>query len=204
MEHRTAIAPQVEERESGKPLITGYAAVFHRDGDPGTEYEIFPGLVEQLSRTAFSRALKDRDDVRALFNHDAQKILGRVSAGTLRLNVDDRGLRYEIDPPETQYSRDLITSIRRGDVDGSSFAFTARSEHLRAEEARDVRVLEDVNLYDVGPVTYPAYKSSTTGLRSECLEPELYEQWQKWRELRAERKAMVEQRLREIKLDGYR
>ncbi len=119
---------------------------------------------------AFSRALERKDDCRGLFNHDPNHVLGRASSGTLRLEQDGKGLRYEIDLPDTQAARDLATSIERGDVDGSSFAFDVDGQTFRS--SRDdsgnitvVREVTSVTLYDVSPVTYPAYSGSTVGMR---------------------------------------
>jgi hypothetical protein len=90
----------VERREDGKPIIVGYGSVFYREDDPGTEYELWRGFKERIGRSAFDSRLTD--DVRALFNHDTNMVLGRTTAETLKLSVDDVGLRYEIEPPDTR------------------------------------------------------------------------------------------------------
>lgn len=158
----------VETRDDGKPVIVGYAAVFYRAADRGTEFPLFEGIVERVARTAFDQI--DKDDVRALYNHDPRAVLGRVRAGTMRLSVDDVGLRYEIDPPDTQVGRDTLESIRRGDVDGSSFGFNPRgSKGIGWETNPDgtgVRWLRSLSVFDVGPVTYPAYQATSAGVRS--------------------------------------
>lgn len=169
--------PELQERSDGAlPLIVGYASVFYRAGDPATEYEIFPAdaygprVVERIMPTAFDRAARE-DDVAGLFNHDSAIVLGRSSAGTLRLSVDATGLRFEIDPPDTGAARDLIQSLRRGDIRGSSFAFLPRGtkivENKTAGGPGEV-VLErhDVQLFDVGPVTFPAYAGASSGVRA--------------------------------------
>lgn len=167
----------LQQRADGAlPLIVGYAAVFYREGDPATEYEIWPAdqygprVVERIMPTAFSRAVRE-DDVRGLFNHSSDIVLGRASAGTLRLFVDQVGLRYEIDPPDTAAARDLIQSLRRGDITGSSFAFIPRASEYRDITA-DGKLVEtvierhDVQLFDVGPVTFPAYAGASSGVRT--------------------------------------
>jgi HK97 family phage prohead protease len=163
---------KVETRADGSKAITGYAAVFHRDGEPGTEYRLGPDIVERIAPTAFNRAIQEKHDARALFNHDPNMLLGRASAGTLRLSVDQRGLRYEIDIPDTNVGKDVATSIARGDLSGSSFAFRINGkggQRFEKGKEQDVRNIIDVDLFDVGPVTYPAYEGTTTGLRSrEC------------------------------------
>jgi HK97 family phage prohead protease len=181
---------KVETRADGGKAIVGYAAVFHRDGEAGTEYRLGTDVVERIAPTAFTRALKEKHDARALFNHDPNMLLGRAGAGTLRLSVDTTGLRYEIDLPDTQVGKDVATSIARGDLAGSSFAFAINGkEGQRFERGKegDVRHILDVNLYDVGPVTYPAYEATSTGLRSgDCSDAfEAVNEWRKEQEAEA-------------------
>lgn len=159
------------------PTIVGYASVFYVAGDPGTEFELCgadaygPRVVEHILPGAFDRALAE-DDVRALANHDPSQILGRTAAGTCKLSVDAVGLRYEITPPDTTAARDLVASIRRGDVTGSSFAFVPRDTSYRdiqadgATPAQTVIEHRDCQLWDVGPVTYPAYAGTAAGVRA--------------------------------------
>jgi hypothetical protein len=157
------------QKEADKPtLITGYAAVFN------SVSKISSSFSEVIRPTAFTRALKEKQDVRALFNHHAGKVLGRTKPGTLRLSVDAKGLRYEIDAPNTTVAHDLIESIDRGDIDASSFGFVARGQKWN-ETTKDgvttyLREILDVDLLDVSPVTYPAYASTTAGVRSQLFE----------------------------------
>jgi uncharacterized protein len=140
--------------------LTGYAALFNKLSlDLGY-------FREQLAPGAFSKALT-RCDVRALFNHDPSAVLGRTSAGTLQLSEDATGLRMECTLPDTTLGRDLAESIRRGDVQGQSFAFTVAADKWDFSGETPLRmVLEVEELYDVGPVTYPAYEESSVALRS--------------------------------------
>lgn len=157
----------VETREDGGRVIAGYGAVFYSPEDRGTEYQLFPDLWERIAPTAFNRALDERQDVRGLFNHDTNQVLGRTAAGTMRLTADQRGLRYEIDSPDTQTGRDTATVIRRGDVTGSSFSFRVRGQSFEdRDDGVTIRTITDVDLYDLGPVVFPAYEATTTGLRS--------------------------------------
>lgn len=169
---RAAQKIAIQERADGAPpIITGYAAVFYREGDTGTEFELWPGAVERIAPGAFSRAIKE-DDVRGLFNHAPEAVLGRNGAGTLRLVEDAIGLRYEIDPPDTQLARDLIQSIKRGDVSGSSFAFIPHEGGTlkRSDGARTIYERTSLQLFDVGPVTYPAYSASSVSARAMGLD----------------------------------
>lgn len=153
---------RVELRAEGeKFFVEGYAAVFYREGDAGTEYVLWEGYVERILPGAFDRALRE-DDCRCLFNHDSDHILGRTKPGTLSLSVDQVGLKYRAELPDTQCGRDVRVSIERGDVDGSSFGFEALAQRRTETDERMIRELLECRLYDVGPVTFPAYKATTT------------------------------------------
>lgn len=183
MERRTcnAASVRIESRGEGQPpVITGYAARYYDPNTPGTEYVMksrHGNIHERIKPGAFDRALAEGDVV-GLFNHDTNYILGRQSAGTLRLSVDGLGLRFEIDPPDTGTGRDLMASLKRGDVSGSSFSFAPRTggETWRDAEIENkevsIRELTDVALYDVGPVVFPAYKAASSGVRADSQAPE--------------------------------
>ena len=154
----------IEERDGGGKRIVGHAAVFY-DGSRGTEYELWPGTFERVMPGSFDKALGD--DVRGLFNHDSNAILGRTKSGTMRINVDAKGLRYEIDVPDTTVGRDVSESIRRGDVTGSSFGFQITDEQWLKVDGKRVREIRGVRLFDAGPVLFPAYEGTSTGVRAE-------------------------------------
>lgn len=169
IEKRTADMPvafEVRKDEDGneKKFITGYASVFY-NGKPETEFRLAKDFVERVAPNAFDEALK-RDDVRALFNHDSNQVLGRSKSGTLKMSVDKRGLKYEIEIPDTQSGRDTLTSIKRGDISGSSFSFSVEKESFEELDDVTVRTVEAVKLYDVGPVTYPAYAGTDAQARN--------------------------------------
>lgn len=147
-------------RAEGKPaMISGHAAVFNSATDLGW-------FREQIRPGAFADSIK-ADDVRALFNHDPNIVLGRNTAGTLRLGEDDKGLAIEIDPPDTQQARDLIVSMERGDVTQMSFGFfTEKEEWDESDRTSPLRTLIKVRLFDVSPVTYPAYPDTDVSVRS--------------------------------------
>jgi uncharacterized protein len=152
------------------PYIAGLAAVFYRADDEGTEFDIFGdgSVVERIMPSAFHRTLREMDQI-GCYNHDPNLLLGRKSAGTMRLGVTELGLHYEITPPDTQAARDLMQSIKRGDVMGSSFSFTPKkggSRIIPQMNGKTVRELHDVDVFDVGPVATPAYSSTTAGMRA--------------------------------------
>lgn len=186
---------KVETRDDGTKQIVGYAARFYDPADAGTQFQLGPNAYERITPKAFTRALKEQDDVRALYNHDPDNLLGRLSANTLRLSVDEQGLRYEIDPPETPLARDVVTLIQRGDLTGSSFAFVVEKARWEEENGKDIRNIESVKLYDVGPVTYPAYGSASTGLRSlnhDSIREE-YREWLEEKKRRAEEERQAQE-----------
>ena len=143
--------------EGGEMIIQGYAALYNNETDLGV-------FKETIAPGAFDEVLKD--DVRALINHDPSLILGRSSAGTLVLSTDERGLKYEVKLGEQQYAKDLYTSIKRGDISQSSFAFTIQDQSW--SEDRSTRTVQKVaKLLDVSPVTYPAYTEATVSARKD-------------------------------------
>jgi len=183
----------VETRDDGAATLTGYAAVFYRKDDPGTEYRIFDDLIERIEPGAFRRALAENQDIRALFNHDASAVLGRVPE-TLRLDEDEIGLRYAIVLPPTQLGRDVAALVARGDITGSSFSFAVRSQRYDYLDGVAIRWLTDVDLYDVGPVTFPAYDATNAAVRAEAdrLKAECLADWDRRRRAAAAAKSAVE------------
>lgn len=164
---RRECAPITIEKRDDKELIVGYAAVFYKEGDPGTEYELWSDVREHIMPGAFDRALKENCDTRGLFNHDPNQLLARVGAKTLRLSVDSIGLRYEIEPGETTCAKDVVAHLRRGDLYGSSFSFYVQAQTWKTVGDLDIReVNEAFPLFDVGPVTFPAYEGTSAGVRS--------------------------------------
>lgn len=159
IERRTFLG-EVEFRADGDLLrAIGYAAKFNvRSQDLG-------GFLEEVAPGAFAKTVREAD-VRGLFNHDPNQVLGRNRAGTLRLAEDKVGLRYEIDLPDTSAGRDIATLLERGDISGSSFGFrTIADAWDKTEDGFPIRTLKEVALRDVGPVTFPAYTDATSSLR---------------------------------------
>ena len=153
---------EIEERSDGSLVLTGYAAVFYRDGDESTQFRLWPGAVERVTPGAFSRTLKEGRSV-ALLNHDDNHVQGAPSAGTARGEETDIGLRYEIDlDPEDPFDRRLAKRVQRGDISGSSFGFIDQDRSWDRGGSEEVRHLVNVDLIDFGPVTYPAYSGTTT------------------------------------------
>lgn len=156
---RAGVSPQ-----AGATRFRGHAAVFgERAWIPAGR-----GFHEEIAPGAFDRALEE-DDVRFLLEHDPRWILGRTSAGTLRLSVDRRGLVVDADLPDTSYARDAAVNLELGNLSQMSFAFNVRDGGEEVSTLKDgttLRRLTDVTLSDVSIVTYPAYTSTDAALRA--------------------------------------
>jgi len=149
----------METEGTEQPKIVGYAAVFNQLS------EDLGGFREKIAPGAFRKTIQEAD-IRALWNHDSNYVLGRNKSGTLKLEEDNHGLRIEITPPNTTWARDLITSIKRGDVDQMSFGFRAIKDRWEVDDGQNIRTLLEVSLFDVSPVTYPAYSQTAVSTRA--------------------------------------
>jgi HK97 family phage prohead protease len=155
---------EVKEDQNGRTVIRGYAAVFE------SESQDLGGFVEIVERGAFDDVMRSNPDVFGKYNHE--RVIGRTTSGTMRLAVDERGLRYEIDPPRS--AADVVELIQRGDVRGSSFAF--RSNPKDESWTRDVngRMIRRIKRFsflgDAGPVDTPAYLATETYVSKRALE----------------------------------
>lgn len=159
MERRVMPARELLVKGDGPTRsLEGYAAVFNR-------FSLDMGFKERIAPGAFTAAL-ERSDPRALFNHDVNFVIGRRKAGSLTLTEDETGLLMEATPPDTQWARDLVTSIARKDIDGMSFSFTTKRDQWAKLGEEWVRTLVEIDeLFDVGPVTIPAYPDTTVAAR---------------------------------------
>ena len=152
---------RINESDGGT-CIEGHAAVF--DSWSETLGGIFP-FKEKVRKGAFAESI-GRDDIRALFNHDPNYVLGRNRAGTLELVEDDVGLRVRITPPDTSWARDITTSNRRGDISQMSIGFVVEDDEWSSKDGIDTRELKKVRLFDVSPVTFPSYTATDVGVRA--------------------------------------
>lgn len=160
-ERRPAI--ELRARGGSTPRLEGYAAVFDSPS------EDLGGFVEFVRPGAFKRSLGDnRADPMALVHHLPHLVLGRRSAGTLRLAEDTRGLHFEVDMPDTGTARDLLVSVERGDVRGASFAFSIAPQGDRWQVQGDqvTRDLLDVDLHEITITPTPAYPDTEVARRT--------------------------------------
>lgn len=145
---------------NGPRKLVGYASVFNVPtviGDNWFTEEIVPG--------AFKTSIQEKD-VRALFNHDWNNVLGRMSSGTLKLSEDDKGLLFEIELPDTTLAKDLAIQIDRGDIDQCSFGFIPVTETWDQSVTPAHRRITDLELFEISIVSLPAYEETTVSLRS--------------------------------------
>lgn len=154
---------RAEVGEDGRQRIQGYAAVFNAPS------EDLGGFREFIMPGAFRRSLAIGDQ-RALWNHNSDYVLGRRKSGTLELAEDEVGLRFVIYPPDAQWAKDALETMKRGDVDQMSFGFWVQvdGEEWQKDEAGKIRrTLKEVNLIEVSPVAFPAYPQTSAFVRSQ-------------------------------------
>lgn len=148
--------------DAKSPRLAGYAAVFN---SPSQD---LGGFTETVMPGAFKRSLASDRDPLALVQHMPQLVLGRRSAGTLRLTEDARGLAFEIDMPPTQAAADLLVSVQRGDIRGASFAFSvpAGGDNWQERGGYVIRELREVNLHEITVTANPAYLDTSVAMRA--------------------------------------
>lgn len=198
------VAQQIELREAddGAKTLVGYAAVFNSPTSIGDYF------IEEIAPGAFADTIKG--DVRCLFNHRSENVLGRTKSGTLRLSEDAHGLRFEVDLPKTTLGRDVVELVSRGDVSGCSFDFRAVKQTWDDTKDPPHRLLQKLEITEISVVTFPAYADTEVAVRSlESARAEAEavraEEERKLKNMMAaqrriaERKARQEQRIRGIK-----
>ena len=157
---------QIRQQEDGSKgrTITGYAAKFDTWSEP-----IYGWFVEKIARGAFEKT--DMSDVIMVFNHDISGVLARTTSGTLKLSVDETGLRFEFEAPDTTLGNDMLELVKRGDISKCSFKFVVETDEWRYADDNnkleyDERTVKAIaRLYDVSLVTYPAYKDTEASVR---------------------------------------
>ena len=153
MEQRVNVAGFEIREESDGMHFTGYAALFDSPSEP------LP-FTERIAKGAFKRSLRQRNDIKFLWNHDSGEILGSTRAGTLNLSEDDRGLKVEGMLPNTSRGRDVAELLRRGDVDAMSFGFSVPQGGDTWSNDGSERTLKSVRLHEVSVVAWPAYTAT--------------------------------------------
>ena len=166
MEHRYIPMENMETREDGDDLyIEGYFAVFN------SVYELWPGATESIAPGAFDASVSD--DVRALYNHNTDIVLGRTSAGTMELRQDSHGLwgRVRLNRADTD-AMNAYARIARKDITGCSFGFDIAAQETDYREDGTIHwtITKVSPLYEISPCTFPAYQDTTVSARKKDLE----------------------------------
>lgn len=148
--------------EDGKMSVSGYAAVFDSLSVP------LWGFREKIAKGAFTNTINNKDNnIRALWNHNSDLVLGSTGNGTLTLSEDDKGLRFDLDIAPTSAGNDAFISIQRGDVDGVSFRFNPlKQEWDETDPANVVRTLVEVECDEISPTPFPAYEATSVNTRT--------------------------------------
>lgn len=148
--------------EGGKRYLEGYFAVF------GETYQVWDGWTETVERGAFARYLATGEDVKVLWNHDSNIVLGSTGNGTASLREDETGLFGSVEINENDSEAvSAYARVARGDVNGCSFGFEiARQEEWWDDEGiYHTKITEVDPLYEVSPCTFPAYKATSISAR---------------------------------------
>lgn len=160
-------ANKFETRDiNGELHISGYFAVFN------SMYEIWDGAVESIAPTAFDGALND--DIRCLIDHDTRLVLGRTTAGTFTLRVDEKGLFGDVViNPDDQDAMNLYARVQRGDVNQCSFGFDILGEEFEEINGIAHWTITAVKLYECSVVTFPAYEETSVEARKKDYQNQL-------------------------------
>lgn len=213
-ERRTFEVDSLEVRalEGGAPMITGYAVVFNSLSEIMTDLR-GRKFRERIAPGTFDRVLAAAPDIRSLWNHNADMPLARTRNNTLRVIKDLHGLRIEMQPPGTSWGTDAVVSIRRGDVTGMSFAFSVNGQmgdvwERPGADGVALRTIVDADLYEVSPVTFPAYPATQVAVRSVTMPDWAESDGQEAGEIAAssqaqERQDALRRRWLQARLTGY-
>ena len=155
---------EVRETPDGQKTITGYAAVFN------SLSEDLGGFRERIAPGAFAKSLGETPVV-ALWSHRTDMVLGNTKSGTLTLEEDERGLLFKLAPSNTTWGKDATESVARGDVSGASFGFRVEKESWTGPDGEqgasgNIRTLEQIDLFEISPVAFPAYPDTAIAVRS--------------------------------------
>ena len=188
------IENRFETKENGVESVVGYGSIFN------SRSENLGGFYEYISPTAISQETIDKSDVRALINHDASLILARNTAGTLDLSVDEKGLRYSFQIPQTSYGKDLAINMKNGNLNQSSFAFTVGDDEWSTDDnGNDIRTITEIDrLYDISVVSYPAYSQAESDLVVAQRGLAMYKEKQ---EIKEEENDLVARSLAKLKIE---
>ena len=144
--------------EGRSPKIVGTIPYYSESVDLG-------GFIEALKPGAFAESLRNKDRILSFWQHDVAKVLGSTEAGTMELEDSPSALKFTIYPPKTTWGLDAIESIKRGDVTGASFGFKMIKESWQSKGDKNFRLLEEAQLTEISPVSWPAYQDTKIQIR---------------------------------------
>lgn len=159
---RTKFTITRAEEDAAEKVIEGYFALYDQ------ETELFQNSFEIISKGAFDKTINN--DIRALWNHNTQYVLGRSKNGSLQLRADEKGLYATIKLPNTQYAQDLYELVQRGDIDQASFGFNILDEDLEELSNGYRWRIKNIDLHEISVVTFPQYENTSVQARSKQIE----------------------------------
>jgi uncharacterized protein len=161
---------ELREAEGKPPELVGHASVFNQETVISGWFDEWR---EEVAPGAFKKTIKE-GDIRSCFNHDVNIVLGRNKAGTLDLSEDDIGLLAVIRPPDNEWGRPVIDAVKRGDVTGMSVMFSPVKEEwwFPGKDSQELpkRTLKEAKLYELGPVTFPAFEQTDISARAKAIQ----------------------------------
>lgn len=183
-EIRKFIATDLEtrtEENSNEKIISGYINKFNTRSQ-------YMGFYEEVAKGAFDKTLADGHNIYAMYNHNSDMILGSTRSGSLKLNVDNIGLHFELRiNPNISYANDIAELIKAGDLEGCSFGFwVIDDEWTYTEDKVDLRIIKEIELIEVTITPFPAYLDSEASCRSFELHNKEVEKAKELRELEKE------------------
>jgi len=158
METRANAKVEIRTNQAGQKTLVGYASTFDHP------YPV-DMVTEIIDRKAFTRTLQEKPDVYALVGHDPARVIGRTKNGTLSLTVDERGLRCEIVPVDTQEARDVVALVESGTLDAMSFGFKVKDQRFEYRDGGVHRRIMDCELHEVSVVAFPANPDAKLSMR---------------------------------------
>jgi HK97 family phage prohead protease len=159
LEYRALETPPRVDGAGNRALLTGYAVLFDELSEPLAAADEGATFCEVIRATALKN-LGERRDVKCLHSHDPSKVLGSTKSGTLKLSTDTRGLRFELNPPNSPLGHDVVESVKRGDIDGVSFGFNIRESKWQRDAVPPIREILDLDLFEVSLVCWAAYSKN--------------------------------------------
>ncbi|MGL4571799.1 MAG: HK97 family phage prohead protease [Clostridium sp.] len=183
-EIRKLIATDLETRnieDSEEKIISGYINKFNTRSQ-------YMGFYEEVDKGAFDKTLADGHNIYAMYNHDTNMILGSTRSGSLKLNVDNIGLHFELRiNPNLTYANDIAELVKSGDLEGCSFGFWVNDdEWTYTEDKIELRVIKELELIEVTITPFPAYLDSEASCRSYELHNQEVEKIKELREIEKE------------------